>query len=251
MKDLRVFSPLNVLYLVIHGALLIIGYLLTASKSPLVFAIGTSLIAAGVTGWAVFVHIFISEARQKKIRLFDELRIEAFFRSRGPSIKPEYDVRIARVCRHIDVLGFGQRALVEDYLVKFPDWKKRASVRILLLDPEYPVAENSVASLRDHDEGDNGGDIARDVRTFISQAGGLFNEQFQVRLYRCLPTVNLFRIDDDLFWGPYLIRRVSRNSPTFVVNSGGVLFTELMDHFETIWSSDSLSRKVPKEWLAR
>ena len=73
--------------------------------------------------------------------------------------------------------------------------------------------------------------------------------RFQVRLYKCLPSVNIFRIDDELFWGPYLIREQSRNTPTFIVRKGGILFDTLAKHFNTIWSDPELSRPVPAGWL--
>jgi hypothetical protein len=93
-----------------------------------------------------------------------------------------------------------------------------------------------------------GGSIATDVRAFLQEVetqGLETDERFAVRLYRALPMLNIFRIDDELFWGPYLVRQVSRNSPTFLVGRGE-LFTQLIAHFDEIWSSDELSR--PVDW---
>ena len=50
-----------------------------------------------------------------------------------------------------------------------------------------------------------------------------------------------------MFWGPYLVKQPSRNSPTFLIRKA-VLFDRLVDHFERIWKDDSLSRPIPDDW---
>ena len=90
---------------------------------------------------------------------------------------------------------------------------------------------------------------------FVRQTSSLIRgvnkpHPFQVRLYRCLPSVNILRVDDELFWGPYLIREQSRNCPTFIVRRGGILFSRFTAHFDSIWADDNLSREIPGSWLA-
>jgi len=103
------------------------------------------------------------------------------------------------------------------------------------------------ANQRDAEEHDRVGSIREDVEAFLKEVAPHLTADephpFQVRLYRCLPSVNLFRVDSELFWGPYLIHQQSRNSPTFIVKEGP-LFKMLMEHFESIWSSDLFSRSV-------
>ena len=160
------------------------------------------------------------------------------------------------VCRFgahdsIDVLGFGLRSLLEDYGDQFESWSARCTIRVLLLDPEFPSARTPYADQRDREENNQQGDIGRDVREFVRRTATLAERpgtRFQVRLFRCLPSVNIFRIDDKLFWGPYLVGSQSRNMPTFVVKKGGHLYDVLGKHFESIWSRDDLSRPVPDAW---
>jgi len=59
--------------------------------------------------------------------------------------------------------------------------------------------------------------------------------------------VNIFRVDNKMFWGPYLIKQPSRNSPTFLLRQA-ILFDRLLEHFERIWKDDSLSRPIPNNW---
>jgi hypothetical protein len=56
-----------------------------------------------------------------------------------------------------------------------------------------------------------------------------------VRLYRSIPALNICRVDEELFWGPYLVGGPSRNNPTIIVKKGGIMFDRLMNHFNMVW----------------
>ena len=176
---------------------------------------------------------------------------EKAFDSRGPRIKPEYDRALAAMSDRLDLMGFGQSALRQDYHSDFSQWAERAQVRILLLDPEHPSTEASYASQRDSEEANPAGSIGHDVREFVRATTHILHttNRFQVRLYRCLPTINIFRVDEVMFCGPYLVGMQSRNMPTFRLNSKGSLFSCFMRHFEEVWSNDDYSRPLPAAWL--
>jgi hypothetical protein len=167
------------------------------------------------------------------------------FDSRAVTIRSEYDERVAKARNQIDILGFGLRSLREDYRDQFSEWKKRANVRVLIIDPEFPSSRNSYAKQRDREERASEGTIEADVKAFLLEKDQLDHieskHSFEVRLYTCLPAVNIFRIDDELFWGPYLMSEPSRNAPTFLVRRGGILFERFVVHFEHIWNDPVLS----------
>ncbi|MEZ4225047.1 MAG: hypothetical protein R3B13_29100 [Polyangiaceae bacterium] len=200
--------------------------------------------AAGITGWVVFVYVMLSRRTSDKLAVLDAFGLVGAFEGRSTRIRDEYDARLRKAHKHIDLMGFGLRALREDHADNFAGWASRTHVRILLIDPR-PHARQ-----RDLEENNTRGAIEEDVKQFARATAALrkTNKQFEVRLYTCLPSVNVFRIDDDLFWGPYLIRKQSRNSPTFLTVKGGHLYEVFAQHFEEIWSDDRLSRPVPDEW---
>jgi hypothetical protein len=218
--------------------------------AALFFAVGASITAAGVAGWTVFAYVLVSETTARRLEVLTKFGIVNAFQGRAVLIKEEYDLRLRGASRNIDVIGFGLTSLREDYRDQFPLWKQRARVRILLLDPEFPDAAFTYASQRDIEEEDVAPTIAEQVKRFVHEARQILEaDRFQIRLYTCLPSVNIFRVDDELFWGPYLIRERSRNAPTFLVEKGGVLFDRLEQHFTKIWTDPSLSRAVPDDWL--
>jgi hypothetical protein len=249
MKVARLLTPTHWVYLLAHLLVFAIGiFVIRAADNPTLIGIGTSLVAAGIAGWTVFIYIFVSQGISERLRVLTEFGITNIFDARSVRIRSQYDERLGKARERIDIMGYGLRALREDYFDHFLNWRTRAHVRILLLDPNFPSPSCSFASQRDAEERQNSGDIAQDVEDFIRAVRPVIrsvrDHPFEVRLYRCLPTINIFRVDDEVFFGPYLIKQPSRNSPTILVRRGGILFERVVAHFETIWSDPTLSGAV-------
>ena len=183
---------------------------------------------------------------QVQIGLLEKTGLTQVFLGRSVTIRDEYDKRFKNASE-IDVLGFGQSSFRQDYLKQFVTWSHKAKIRILLIDPEFPAKKFSIADQRDHEEGNAKGSITRDVEIFIEEVRkleGLNHDQFRIRLARVLPTTNIFRIDSEIFFGPYFLSQQSRNAPTFLARRGGYLFQVYSDHFEGIWNSDDFSKEI-------
>jgi hypothetical protein len=233
-------------YLLTHVIVVAFGVFLIRAESTTCVAIGTSLIAAGITGWTVFLYVFLSRDVSARLRILTDFGVSNIFAARSIRIREEYDDRLSSAREHIDILGFGLRALREDYFDKFSGWREKAHVRILLLDPTFPTCA-PYASQRDIEEKQSVGTIAQEVHDFVEAVLPILNSSgrypFEVRLYRCLPTMNIFRIDDEVFFGPYLLKEPSRNSPTMLFRRGGLLFERVVGQFEAIWS-ETISKPV-------
>jgi hypothetical protein len=59
--------------------------------------------------------------------------------------------------------------LREDYRDEFAEWKRRANVRVLLIDPGFPDSRISYARQRDKEEKSSGGTIEADVAEFLKE----------------------------------------------------------------------------------
>jgi hypothetical protein len=242
-------SSRMVVYLFAQTFLVIVGVLVVILGNGKVgLAIGTSLIAAGAAGASLFGYVLLSEHWSRTVESLLDAGLRGIWMVRSVRIRDEYDRRLDAVRESIDLLGFGQRNFHEDHIEDFSAWLARGvTIRLLLLDPAYPSPQYSYADQRDREEGS--GRIAQDVEDFLHgvKARGLHeHERFSIHLFRCLPAVSVFRIDDDLFWGPYLVRTASRNSPTLLTVRGSPLFRALEGHFQDIWSRPELSTSV--EW---
>lgn len=252
-KLLRILNNNSIIYLLSHGVVFAVGIILCLTSKVILVAVGTSMIAAGIVGWVVFTYILLNQEVSDSLEIINQFGLTNAFDGRSVKIKPQYDNLLERAHERIDIMGFGLKALREDYLPQFTEWRQKADVRILLIDPDFPDNNLSYSKQRDCEERDAIGTIAQQVHQFIQDTREVrytnSGHSFDIRLYRCLPSVNVFRVDDELFWGPYLIKQPSRNSPTFLVHKGGLLFDRIIAHFESIWNDDNFSKSIPDNWL--
>jgi hypothetical protein len=238
-------QPEQQVYLLIHILLFAAGLLIAQIGGALWAAIGTSVAATGICGWVIFFWIRSTERSSGGRLRIQQLGIIDAFPARSVPIRPEYEMRFNRARQQIDFLGFGLRALREDFGPQMARWLEAVPVRILLVDPERPLSSWTYADQRDREEANPLGSIGRDVRAFLQFAAPLKNRyrnRLDIRLYSCLPAINVCRIDDEIFWGPYVVGAQSRNTPTFLVARSGTMFDVLSNHFQLIWENDEYSR---------
>lgn len=243
--------PDQYVYLLIHIVIFLLGLLIAYTGNPLLVAIGTSISATGVTGWAIFFYIRTIEDDAEFRKSLHKLGIIGGYSARSVPIRSQYEGRFAAAREQIDFCGFGLRALREDFRAQFPQWISHCKVRILLIHPDAPgsVPAWTLANQRDLEEGNEVGRIRADVVQFLASCRELKRtcpDRFDIRLYTCIPAVNVCRIDDEIFWGPYLVGEQSRNTPTILVGKGGDVFQAMAAHFDRIWTDPKLSTAAYK-----
>ena len=128
----RLITPTHWVYILVHAILIVGGYTLASSGGLLRVGIGSSLIAAGVTGWVIFVYLLVGQRVSERVRIVTEFGFTNAFAGRSVLIKAEYDKRLQQAHDGIDIMGFGLKTLREDYHDEFARWRERASVRILM-----------------------------------------------------------------------------------------------------------------------
>src|SRR6266851_813694 len=109
------FSASNVIYLLLHFVLVLIGILIASYGGALPISAGASLIATGITGWVLFAHLRLNESQRSLMNLLTLFGFVKAFDARGVRIRSEYEERLDKARDRIDILGFGLRALREDY----------------------------------------------------------------------------------------------------------------------------------------
>ncbi len=202
-------------------------------------SLGSGLLATGITGMALYLYVRLSEQTHNRLEVITGAGISSVFPHRSVRIKEQYDRRL-RSANRIDLIGLGLSSFREDYAREFAEWSRRANVRILVLDPDFPTKAQSLASYRDLEEGGTKGEIRADVEAFqkaVDNNAAIDRTRFEVRRMRSIPAINLLRIDDEIFWGPYLMTERSRNTPTLLVHRGGFMFDQLERHFEATWDA--------------
>jgi len=247
----RSSSPASVIYCLVNLALALAGLVLTQSfKEAWVRDLGLAFVGTGLSGLVVFVNVLLQQESAASLRVLTAFGLKFAYDQRGVGIRDAYIQRSRLATKGIDILGFGLNGLREDRLQDLAAWATQCQVRILLLDPDAGTGQGSFADARDLEEGAaHPGGIRTNVEAFLADTASLRSNKslkFDVRLYKCMPTVSIYRIDRELFFGPYLVRKPSRNQPSLLVGEGAI-FDALCAHFEAIWNDDKLSRRVTDE----
>jgi hypothetical protein len=235
-----------VIYLISNALVFTLGVIFLVVGGVVAAAIGSGLMATGIAGGVLVSYVVLSEDLVQRYEVVNKFGIRGIFKGRSVSMREDYESRLDSARHEIDLLGFGQRAFRQDFGLSFESWVSRGvAIRVLLLDPQFPTDTWKVSTQRDAEENNSEGDIGREVKAFLEATRELRgqSQNFEVRLYRALPSINILRIDDELFWGPYLMGKPSRNSPTILVGRGFVYDT-MAEHFNAIWSDPSLSVAV-------
>jgi hypothetical protein len=231
-------SATTVIYYLAHALVISIGVAVTLVGGVVWTAVGTSLIATGGAGAVIYVYLARTEATREALEMLSSFGLTRIYDRRAAQIRSEYASRLSVATSNIDIIGFGLKDFRRDYIAELGALSAKANIRILLIDPATELAR-----LRDGEEHQSAGTIAREVEEFITQYSQLYGAspppKLALRLYTCLPSVNIFRIDNDIFWGPYFVGRASGNTATFRVRRGGTLYDQLLQHFEEIWDHHS------------
>lgn len=247
----NLLSPATLLWVFLHATMVLCGIivlLLAAGMDSrkdvflytVVQGLGGSLVATGIAGEALYLYLRANDEISDRLQMYLRAGLQAIWPVRSVQIQQEYRKRL-QGAKRIDIIGFGLASLRQDFGKDFGDWSKNSVVRILLIDPEFPDQAFSYADQRDREERNQHGKTRLEVAAFVDAVRrdpSVDQARFEVRLMQCLPSINVFRIDRVMFWGPYILDQ-SRNTPTMLVEQGGFMFEKFEEHFEVIWETAS------------
>jgi hypothetical protein len=232
-------SPTAPVYYLAHAVVIAAGVALTLLHNTVTTAIGTSLIATGAAGVVIYLYVARTDRTRDAIDMITSFGLAHIYERRAAQIRSEYAIRLDKARSNIDIIGFGLKDFRRDYMNQLSALSARTKVRIVIINPRSPAC-----SWRDREEKQREGTIREEVEDFLTQFTQLYSSRetpaLSLRLYTCLPLVNIFRIDDEIFWGPYLVGQASGNTMTLRVQRG-ILYDQLMEHFEDVWKNYSIS----------
>lgn len=244
-------NPIHTIYYLAHLIVFIIGVILINidSKHHALFeSIGASLAAAAITGLVIFIYIKNADDLRVKVQMLVTLGLHQAFDMRGLKNTNEYKSRLIKASKNIDILGYGLGTFLDEHFNDFHTWKAKCEVRILLIDPDFPNPNSPLCNQRDIEEGKTIGTLKNEVTAFINKTKSIVGQgskgSFSIKYFKCIPSITIFRIDDEILWGPYFVNHLSRDTPMFIVKKGGVLYDQILAQFENIWNSADFSRDI-------
>lgn len=245
-------NPTHTIYYLCHLIIFIIGIILiqVGGEYDVIFdSIGTSLAAAAIAGMFIFFYIKYADDLRVSVQMLVTLGLQQAFNVRGLKNTNEYKSRLLKPNKkNIDILGYGLGTFLEEHFNDFESWKNACDVRILLIDPEFPSTDKPLCNQRDIEEGKLEGTLKNEVVNFIDKTKNIIgngnNGSFSIKYFKCIPNITIFRIDDEILWGPYFVNHLSRDTPMFIVKKGGILYEQIQSQFENIWKDGTFSRDI-------
>lgn len=125
-------------------------------------------------------------------------------------------------------------------------FEKRVNVRFLVMHPDSPYVEQ-----REIEEKGTKNQIKNSINQLVCWADELNKKsdkgKILIKGYKCMTLDFYWRMDNDLYVGPYWYGIDSQQTITYKFKSGGECFKMYTDYFEQLWDDNELSDLLTKE----
>ncbi len=233
-KKINPHAIIASLVLVVFGILGILADLFWWHSLANVFLnISCSLIASGLV--LFFTAIFIDFS--KEYIVWSEWKLEKIFKTRAEK-NTESDPKFERHnIKQLDGVAFGLKSFrcnrEKDVLTCM---QRGMNVRFLVMDPTGKFVQQ-----REREENAYEGSIAKSIYDLIEWAEKLNRQsnrgKIKIKFYDCMTLDFYWRMDDELYVGPYMLNAESQQTITYKYVKGGKGFDFYADSFESLWSN--------------
>jgi len=195
-------------------------------------SIGCSLLASGIVILATALLVDVN-----KVDYLEEWGLEKIYKTRAEK-NTDSDPQLEKAKSQVDAVAFGlksfrttQNKRVEKAL------KNGVNFRILTMNPDE---DNLFLAQREAEEGELTGQIKKSIDDLVSWANILnarpYKGKIEVRGYKCMTLDFYWRVDDELYVGPYWYGRGSQQTITYKFGKDKKGFELYTDYFEELWT---------------
>jgi len=227
----------------VNVIVILFGIILTLLDVQVIKEVGVSMIASGLVTF--FYFAYPKTTVEERYGELTKTGLTGAYVTRD--LRDEYATLLKQAKKNIDVLGLGLNKFREDNgdIVK-TKCLEGVSVRFLVMDPESEFFD-----VKSREEGDVSGEIIKapheKLKAYVKYVNDLIKSEghgkkIEMRYYKSTPATMIFRIDDTMFVGPYLHKRISRNTCTFRLEKDSELFKQYEAHFEQLWNDSRFTR---------
>lgn len=233
-KTLRLIIAVVVSALAGIGCILLDFFALRTNEH-LWISIGCSLLASAAFGG---IQIFVSEEKEKTN--LEKWGITKIYKKRSEKSE-DSDPKIKLVKHNLDVVSFGLKRFRETHRDDILKCLRNGTViRMLVMSPD-----SSFVAQREKEESSAKNHIRNSINGLLNWARSLNQEvekdrnsgHIEVRGYTCMTLDFYWRMDNELYFGPYWYNRDSQATVTYKCESGGTCFDLYTQYFEDLWNS--------------
>ena len=204
-------------------------------------SIGCSLIASGLV---ILMHDFFVERR--RVSELDDWKLTKIYSTRAEK-NADSDPKLDNARYVVDAVAFGLKSFRSKQTKRVEGCLQRGvNFRIITMNPESMFVRQ-----REIEENETEGQIKHTVEELVKWADDLNAKDFKGRiLVKGYDTMTLdfyWRVDDDIYVGPYWYNVSSQQTITYKFECGGKGFTTYSDYFDSLWDDDSLCHYLTRE----
>lgn len=232
---------INLKTIVVALLITIAGIILALMKENACVSIGCSLIASAVL--SILTALIVD---REKVNPLDEWGMDKIYATRAEK-NADSDPNLDKAKYCVDGIAFGLTSFRTKYSKKVTAClRKGVNFRLLVMNPE---SEFIKAREKEEDS-----DIKHSIESLVKWANDnnkSYKGKIIVKGYNSMTLDIYWRVDDDLYIGPYWYGYKSGDTITYKFNSKGKAFQLYTDYFESLWENTELTeiltdvREVP------
>jgi hypothetical protein len=197
-------------------------------------SIGCSLIASGLV--IVLNALLVNKIPYNPL---DEWGIEKIYETRAEKNK-DSDPKLVDVEHCIDAVAFGLSSFRNKHTKEITECLERGvQIRILTMDPQGSFVEQ-----RSREENEVPEQIRHTINQLIDWADQLNDKGYKgkiiVKAYSCMTLDFYWRMDGELYVGPYWYGVKSQQTITYKFVEGKAGFKQFSKYFEDLWDDNSM-----------
>lgn len=243
MKDEKYnWKSITVGFIVILLGILavLVDYFLLKTPQNLWISIGCSLVASGLV--IFLTAIFLEKAPYNPL---EEWGIEKIYSTRAEK-EADSDRQLEDAKYRLDVIAFGLKTFRSRHNKQIEECLNRGvNIRILTMKPD-----SKWVIQREIEEKETRGQIKHTIEELVKWADELNEKSDKGKIVVCgydAMTLDFYwRVDENLYVGPYWYGIPSQQTITYKFNSKGKAFTQFTGYFEELWENNELCKPLTK-----
>lgn len=222
--------------LIIAGIIsILIDIFLIKTEKGIWISIGCSLLASGIV---VLLQALLVDV--KKIDYAEEWGLVKIYKHRSDK-SDDSEPKLDKAKHHLDAVAFGLKSFRTVQTKRVAKLLKNGvDVRLLTMNPS---PDNIFLKQREIEENEVEGQIRKSIEDLVKWADTLNKNRkskgkIVVKGYKCMTLDFYWRVDDEIYIGPYWFGFDSQQTITYKFVSGKQGFELYTDYFEQLWNNN-------------
>lgn len=224
------------------GIIVIISSQFISAKSEwrtVLVSIGCSLLASSIVTFLSSKYL----TRISRVKdIIQHWGLEGIYETRQ-AMNRSTDEVLNQSENELDIIAFGLRSFRDAKTKIIKEKVKRGlKIRIITLDPS-----SEFVTQREKDEKEVSGQIGKTILDLIKWVDDIKKESpdpknISIKFYNSLPQDFYFRIDNHIFFGPYLYGKASQQTISYEFKGNSVGYEYYKDYFDELWNDPEFCR---------